>query len=61
MIIGQNMKVILIMISKYFILIFLLTRKNGFGVLYLTNGEKYVGSFKDDFLHGYGAFTKQDG
>lgn len=38
-----------------------MSRKHGFGVLYLTNGEKYTGSFKENYVHGYGAFTKLDG
>lgn len=36
-------------------------QKDGFGLLYLTNGEKYAGSFKNDQVHGYGTFYKKDG
>ena len=36
-------------------------RKHGMGVLYLSNAEKYIGSFKDDYIHGYGGFYKNDG
>jgi hypothetical protein len=27
----------------------------------LANGEKFTGSFRDDVVHGYGAFAKLDG
>jgi len=52
---GQNMKVTSKMISK---LSCLNIRKEGFGLLHLSNGEKYTGSFVEDQVHGYGAFTK---
>lgn len=29
--------------------------KEGFGTLYFSNGEKYVGGFKADHIHGAGA------
>ena len=34
---------------------------NGSGVLFLTNGEKYVGQFKDGMIDGKGEFTTTDG
>lgn len=35
--------------------------KKGFGTLYLVNGEKYVGQFNHDMIHGQGAFCKNTG
>jgi hypothetical protein len=35
--------------------------KEGFGTLWLTNGERYVGQFKDDFVHGSGTYFTKDG
>ena len=35
--------------------------KEGFGLLYFSNGEKYAGSFKNDMVHGYGTYYKKDG
>ena len=36
-------------------------KKDGFGMLYLTNGEKYAGNFIDDLISGYGTYYKMDG
>jgi hypothetical protein len=35
--------------------------KQGFGTLYLINGEKFVGSFLKDEIHGSGEFYKLNG
>jgi hypothetical protein len=35
--------------------------KEGFGTLYLSNGEKFSGTFKKDFVNGPGTFFKLDG
>ena len=34
--------------------------KEGFGTLYLTNGEKFVGLFKSDMLNGNGSYHKNN-
>ena len=36
-------------------------KKNGFGILYLTNGEKYSGTFVNDTVDGYGLFYQLEG
>lgn len=33
---------------------------HGFGVLFLTNGEKYEGEFNDGMIDGEGVFYSQD-
>lgn len=35
---------------------FKMDKKDGFGILYLTNGEKYSGTFVNDTVNGYGLF-----
>lgn len=35
--------------------------KDGYGILFLTNGEKFVGYFKADKLEGRGMFYKRSG
>lgn len=35
--------------------------KDSFGVLYLTNGEKFAGNFSNDMANGYGTFHQMDG
>lgn len=35
--------------------------RSGFGVLHLTNGEKYTGNFRSDKIHGYGTFYTMSG
>ena len=35
--------------------------RDGYGYLLLSNGEKYVGSFHKDLVHGSGTFYKLDG
>jgi serine/threonine protein kinase len=35
--------------------------KDGVGILYITNGERYQGAFKDDMVHGRGAYMSGDG
>eukprot|EP01017_Pseudomicrothorax_dubius_P041800 TRINITY_DN6737_c0_g1_i1.p1 TRINITY_DN6737_c0_g1~~TRINITY_DN6737_c0_g1_i1.p1 ORF type:complete len:601 (+),score=128.08 TRINITY_DN6737_c0_g1_i1:95-1804(+) len=40
---------------------FVKDNKEGLGVLFLSNGEKYVGQFRDDLIHGIGTFFKKDG
>jgi len=35
--------------------------KDGFGILYLSNEEKFVGFFKNDLINGSGTFHKLDG
>eukprot|EP01015_Nassula_variabilis_P029316 TRINITY_DN6275_c0_g1_i3.p1 TRINITY_DN6275_c0_g1~~TRINITY_DN6275_c0_g1_i3.p1 ORF type:complete len:329 (+),score=47.84 TRINITY_DN6275_c0_g1_i3:66-1052(+) len=35
--------------------------KDGSGTLYLVNGEKFIGGFKDDMIHGKGVFQRLDG
>lgn len=34
--------------------------KEGFGVLYLTNGERFEGNFYNDYVHGPGTYFKLD-
>jgi hypothetical protein len=36
-------------------------KKNGFGTLYMCNGEKFSGCFNKDMIEGYGTFTKING
>ena len=43
------------------ILIIILIIIDGFGMLYLADGSKYSGKFKDDQVHGKGTFYKKDG
>lgn len=31
-------------------------KKEGFGTLYLSNGDKFSGCFKDDAIEGFGSF-----
>ena len=31
-------------------------RKEGFGTLYMVNGDKFSGCFKDDAIEGFGSF-----
>ena len=31
-------------------------KKNGTGIWYFTNGERYAGAFFNDMIHGYGTF-----
>ena len=40
---------------------FKMDKKNGFGILYLTNGEKYSGTFVNDTVDGYGLFYQLEG
>jgi len=40
---------------------FVLDSKEGMGTLLLINGEKYIGSFKEDMIHGEGEFHKTNG
>ena len=35
-------------------------KKNSFGILYLTNGEKFAGNFKEDQAYGYGTYHRSD-
>ena len=35
--------------------------KEGFGIMYLVNDEKYVGQFMKDMMHGKGAFYTTTG
>lgn len=35
--------------------------KEGFGVLYISNGEKFEGHFCNDIIHGKGVYFKRDG
>lgn len=35
--------------------------KNGWGQLYLTNGEMFEGYFQNDFIHGEGCYKTLDG
>ena len=35
--------------------------KDGFGTLFLSTGEKFVGKFIGDFVNGQGTFIKKDG
>ncbi|KAL4506635.1 hypothetical protein ABPG72_000206 [Tetrahymena utriculariae] len=39
---------------------FTLDRKQGFGTLYFTNGERYSGDFQNDTIHGYGVYHSLD-
>lgn len=32
-------------------------KKEGFGTLYMSNGDKLSGSFNNDFVEGFGTFT----
>ena len=34
--------------------------QEGFGVLYLTNGERFEGCFANDYVHGSGKYYKMD-
>ena len=36
-------------------------KKEGFGTLYLTNGEKFAGNFEEDEAKGFGNFYKING
>lgn len=36
-------------------------KKNGKGVLYLSNGDVYTGHWKDDGIYGQGTYTKSNG
>lgn len=36
-------------------------KKNGFGSLYMSNGDKFSGSFVNDAIEGYGTFTSAKG
>ncbi|EGR30240.1 protein kinase domain protein [Ichthyophthirius multifiliis] len=36
-------------------------KKQGFGTIFLANGEKYIGNFKQDKIHGYGMFYDING
>jgi hypothetical protein len=36
-------------------------KKSGIGVLQLSNGERYIGGFQEDSVHGKGAFYTLDG
>lgn len=40
---------------------FKMDKKDGFGILYLSNGERYAGNFSNDLVSGYGTFYKIDG
>ena len=31
-------------------------RKEGFGTMYMTNGDKFSGCFKNDAIEGFGTF-----
>jgi len=35
--------------------------RDGFGILYLVNNEKYSGKFKNNMINGKGTFYKKDG
>ena len=35
--------------------------ENGYGTYTYENGEKYVGEYKDNKMHGQGTFTDADG
>lgn len=35
--------------------------KEGFGILFLSNGERYEGQFSEDFINGQGVFFTMDG
>jgi hypothetical protein len=35
--------------------------KEGFGTLYLANGEKFIGEFKQDMVSGQGKFVLKNG
>lgn len=34
-------------------------KKEGFGVLYMSNGDKYSGCFVGDNVHGYGTYVRK--
>lgn len=36
-------------------------KKDGFGKLYMKNGDKFCGSFINDVIEGYGTFTSKVG
>lgn len=36
-------------------------KKNGFGTLYMCNGDKFSGCFVRDAIEGYGTFTAANG
>lgn len=36
-------------------------KKNGFGTLYMVNGDKFSGCFVNDVIEGYGTFTSYKG
>lgn len=36
-------------------------KREGFGLLYLTNGEKFAGNFAGDKISGYGAYYQKSG
>lgn len=36
-------------------------QKNGFGTLFIANGDKYSGCFSNDQVQGYGTFTSHTG
>ena len=36
-------------------------KKEGFGTFSLSNGEKYIGGFKNDKVHGQGTYYQKDG
>jgi len=35
---------------------FKMDHKEGFGTLYMTNGDRFSGSFKSDAIEGFGTF-----
>lgn len=35
--------------------------KEGFGILYISSGERFEGSFKADYVCGPGSFFKRNG
>ena len=38
-----------------------MTTKKGRGVLYLSNGDKFEGEFKEDMIHGRGVYLRSNG
>ena len=36
-------------------------KKEGYGTLYFTNGDKFSGCFSGDIVEGFGTFTKREG
>ena len=35
--------------------------KEGYGTLFLANGEKYIGEFSQDMVNGLGSFLRLNG